>query len=197
MTAWIRMIDEAEAPPALQPYYDQARGPSGKVDNVMKVHSLRPHTMAGHVAIYRSVLHDEGNTLPDWLLETIASYTSMLNDCPYSLANHFANASHLMSDPLRAEAVRAALAADRPEDAFAGKELAFLRYARKLTLEPQKMIQADVEALRTAGAEDGEILEVNQVCCYFNYVNRLLNGLGVTLEGDLVGFYGHEAGDDR
>ena len=49
--------------------------------------------------------------------------------------------------------------------------------------------EPDVEALRAAGATDGEILETNQVCCYFNYVNRSLNGLGVTLAGDVVGYY--------
>ena len=45
-----------------------------------------------------------------------------------------------------------------------------------------------------AGADDGEILEVNQVCAYFNYSNRLLNGLGVTTDGDQVGYY--EVEDD-
>ena len=101
---------------------------------------------------------------------------------------------HLIGDAGRAAAVSAALAEDRPADAFAGKELALLRYARKLTLEPAAMAVQDVRDLQAAGAEDGEILEVNQVCGYFNYVNRQLNGLGVTLEGDNVGFYGH--GDD-
>ena len=45
------------------------------------------------------------------------------------------------------------------------------------------------EALRSAGWTDGEILEINQIVGYFNYVNRLLNGLGVTTEGDVVGYY--------
>jgi uncharacterized peroxidase-related enzyme len=191
MTAWIRIIPEAEASEELEAYYDLGRAPGGTVDNVMKVHGLRPHTLAGHVALYRSVLHDEGNTLPGWLLETIASYTSILNGCAYSLTNHFANARHLMGDEARSDAVLAALQADRPEAVFEGRELAFLRYARKLTLTPGEMCEDDVRALREAGADDGEILEVNQVCCYFNYVNRLLNGLGVSLEGDVVGYYGH------
>jgi hypothetical protein len=51
------------------------------------------------------------------------------------------------------------------------------------------MRKVDVDACREAGAEDGEILEVNQVCAYFNYSNRLLNGLGVTTEGDRIGYY--------
>ncbi len=192
MSAWIEMIDEDEAPEALEPYYEMARSPAGTVDNVMKIHSLRPHTLEGHVVLYRSVLHNPNNRLPDWLLETIASYTSILNGCAYSLTNHFANARHLIGDEARADAILAALREDAPERVFEGRELAMLRYARKLTLAPQDMCEDDVAAMRAAGADDGEILEVNQVCCYFNYANRLLNGLGVTLEGDTIGYYGHD-----
>ena len=52
---------------------------------------------------------------------------------------------------------------------------------------PGRMIKADVDALRAQGVDDGEILEANQIVCYFNYVNRCLNGLGVTTDGDVVG----------
>ena len=51
------------------------------------------------------------------------------------------------------------------------------------------MCKADIEALHDAGADDGEILEVNTVCAYFNFSNRVLNGLGVTTEGDTIGYY--------
>ena len=34
-----------------------------------------------------------------------------------------------------------------------------------------------------------KFLEVNQIICYFNYVNRLVNGLGVTTKNDTVGYY--------
>ena len=43
--------------------------------------------------------------------------------------------------------------------------------------------------LKEEGISDGEILEANQIIGYFNYDNRLLNGLGVTTEGDVVGYY--------
>ncbi|MCS5603943.1 MAG: alkylhydroperoxidase, partial [Alphaproteobacteria bacterium] len=62
-------------------------------------------------------------------------------------------------------------------------------YAEKLTLSPANMIQADVTVLQTAGIDDGQILEANQIICYFNYVNRSLNGLGVSTDGDVVGYY--------
>jgi alkylhydroperoxidase family enzyme len=54
------------------------------------------------------------------------------------------------------------------------------------------MCPDDVSRLRKAGIDDGEILEVNQIVGYFNYVNRCLNGLGVTTDGDIVGYYSGE-----
>lgn len=183
------MIGDDEADDDLLDALKLARTPHGTVDNVMRVHSHRPNTMRGHVALYRAALHDETNTLPEWLQETISSYVSILNNCPYSLANHWANARHLINDNTKADIIERALHADKPADIFTGKELALMLYARKLTLSPGQMVSSDVDSLKTTGLSDGEILEANQIIGYFNYVNRLLNGLGVTTDGDTVGYY--------
>lgn len=189
MGAWIRMVPMVEATGALKAAYEKARTPHGTVDNVMRVHSLRPHTMEGHLALYRSVLHHPDNTLPLWFLECVATATSIANRCDYSFSHHWSNARKLLGDDALAARILDALQTGAPERAFAGKELALIRYALKLTTDCSHMERADVEACRQAGADDGEILEVNQVCAYFNYSNRLLNGLGVDTEGDTVGFY--------
>ena len=194
MTAWIAMINDTDASPRLKELLDKSRTPHGTVDTVMRVHSLRPETMNGHVTLYRSVLHSQDNKLPFWFLEVVASYTSILNDCTYSLTHHFMNVRNLLRDQPRSDRIFVALKAHRPEDEFEGKELALLRYAGKLTTDVGKMIRSDFEALKIAGCDDGEILEVNQVCAYFNYSNRLLNGLGCTTEGDQIGYY---KGDDE
>jgi uncharacterized peroxidase-related enzyme len=192
MTAWIKMISDDEAGPRLRELLDHARTPHGTVDTVMRVHSLRPETMNGHVTLYRSVLHSDENSLPFWFLEVVASYTSILNDCTYSLTHHFMNVRNLLKDRPRSDRIFVALKAGRPEDEFSGKELALLRYAAKLTTDVGKMVKSDFEALQIVGCSDGEILEVNQVCAYFNYSNRLLNGLGCTTDGDVVGYYSGE-----
>ena len=189
MAAWINMIGDADAGPALREALDRARTPHGTVDNVMRVHSLRPNTMHGHVTLYRAALHDDTNTIPTWLQEAVSSYVSVLNDCAYSYANHWKNAAHLIGDADRAGEIETALQARKPEQAFEGAELALMRYAEKLTLSPGDMVEADVAALRDAGLDDGAILEANQIICYFNYVNRSINGLGVTTAGDIVGYY--------
>ena len=58
-----------------------------------------------------------------------------------------------------------------------------LDYAVKLTRTPWEMSQEDVQALRRAGFSDAAILDVNQVTGYYAFVNRLVDGLGVELEG--------------
>ena len=189
MIAWISTIEDRDARGALREMYDRARTPHGTIDNVMKAHSLRPHTMHGHIELYRSVLHHPDNTLPSWFLEMVASYTSIKNDCAYSLTHHFANARRLFGDDARADAILQALRAGAPEQVFDGKELELLRYAAKLTTNVGQMERSDVDRLRASGCCDGEILEVNQVVAYFNYSNRLLNGLGVTTDGDEIGYY--------
>ncbi len=183
------MVPDADADAALSEALARARTPHGTVDNVMRVHSLRPGTMHGHVTLYRACLHDDGNSVPPWFQEVLGSYVSALNDCAYSYANHWANAKHLIGDDARAGRIERALEARRPESHFAGRELAALRYAEALTLRPGAMSEDSVRALRETGWDDGEILEMNQIVCYFNYANRVLNGLGVTSAGDVIGYY--------
>lgn len=44
------------------------------------------------------------------------------------------------------------------------------------------MTERDVDALRAVGLDDRAIVDANQVVAYFNYVNRVADGLGVELE---------------
>jgi alkylhydroperoxidase family enzyme len=57
-----------------------------------------------------------------------------------------------------------------------------LDYAIKLSRTPSAVTSDDVERLRGAGFEDAAILDICQVTSYYNYVNRLADGLGVELE---------------
>lgn len=63
------------------------------------------------------------------------------------------------------------------------KQAAMLAYAEKLTRAPWEVTRDDVDALKMAGFTEPEILDINQITGYFAYVNRLADGLGVSLEG--------------
>ncbi len=64
--------------------------------------------------------------------------------------------------------------------------VALLDWCVKLTRTPAAMNEEDVEALRTTGWSDEEILNAAAVCAYFNFINRLADGLGVDLEPEMA-----------
>ena len=192
---WISTISYAAATGSLKRLYDRVHGPDNNVDNIMLAHSHRPHTMEGHMALYKSVLHHSRNVLPKSYLETIGVYVSSLNKCRYCVDHHFAGLSRLLSDPGRAAEIRVALDDENPADVFAGRELAGLQYAQKLTTAAATVSSSDIEKLQAAGFDDGEILEINQVTAYFSYANRTVLGLGVRTDGDIVGLSPGNAGD--
>jgi hypothetical protein len=80
---YIETIAYAQSTGKLRRLYDRVKGPDDNVDNIMIAHSLRPHTMQGHMALYKNVLHHSANTLPKWFLETLGVWVSALNGCDY------------------------------------------------------------------------------------------------------------------
>ena len=66
--AYIKVIQPDVAEGKLADLFNRVRGSSGQVDNVLQIHSLRPHTMLGHMGLYKAVLHHSGNSLPAWFL---------------------------------------------------------------------------------------------------------------------------------
>ncbi len=60
--------------------------------------------------------------------------------------------------------------------------VALLEYTEKLTRTPHLCDESDTDALRAAGWDDRGIHDATQVCAYFNYINRIAEGLGVEPE---------------
>ncbi|TNJ48217.1 carboxymuconolactone decarboxylase family protein [Phaeobacter sp. B1627] len=185
---WIEVIPFRNATGKLRELYERMTGPDGQVDNIMQLHSLRPHSMEGHMALYKNVLHHTSNERPKWFLELLGVWVSALNDCEYCRLHHEAGLKRLMYDEERVAAMLAAVEArDVAAMPVRQAERAALRYARKLTEQPAELTSQDVWPLRDAGLSDGEILEINQVVAYFAYANRTVLGLGCSTKGDVLG----------
>ena len=75
-----------------------------------------------------------------------------------------------------------ALQTDYRQAKLSPADRAMLDYAYKLTLTPWKMVDADVQILRDHGFTDRAIHDINQITAYYAYVNRVADGLGVSLE---------------
>ncbi len=183
--AWIEVVEPDQSEGRLKSLFDSVRGPSGEIDNILAVHSLRPHTLGGHMALYRSVMHHSSNTLPKPLRESIGLYVSMLNKCHYCIAHHRAAVERLIGDMSIASRVIAAIESGNLEKAFANGALAAMNYVRMLTLSPGEISKELLVGMRNAGMDDAEILEVNQITSYFAYANRTALGLGVEIDSVL------------
>lgn len=185
--SWIRSLSYDEASGELKNLYDRIKGPDKYIDNIMRVHSVRPHTLKGHVTLYKNVLHHHGNKLPKWLLEAIGLFVSQINHCEYCIRHHFSGMSRLLTDQSAADSILTAFKDQRPDAYFTGRELAVMIYVLKLTKSPDQITENDLEGMRKHKLTDGEILEVNQAASYFAYANRTVQGLGVTTEGEILG----------
>src|SRR6266540_2243111 len=109
--------------------------------------------------------------------EAMAVAVSAANDCHYRVVHHGAALVEETGEAALSEAV-----ASGDLDGLPERWRALIRYAIKLTLKPFDMRETDVAKLRSAGLSDRDIVDANQVVAYFNYVNRVADGLGVELE---------------
>jgi len=186
--SWIATIPYEQANGRLKTLYDRVKGPGDNVDNIMMMHSLRPHSMEGHMAIYKYVLHHSANTVPKWFLETLGVWVSSLNECNYCVEHHFSGLRRLLNDDEKAAGIRTAIDTRAIDLApLDEKQKIAMEYARQLTENPAGMQERIITQLRSAGFTDGEILEINQVSAYFSYANRTVLGLGCSTDGDILG----------
>ncbi|MDA0362512.1 MAG: alkylhydroperoxidase [Proteobacteria bacterium] len=186
--SWIKTIPYEEADGRLKVLYDRVKGPDNNVDNIMMSHSLRPHTMEGHMAIYKYVLHHSNNTIPKWFLETLGVWVSSINECDYCIKHHFSGLRRLLLDDRKANGIKLAIEMrDISSAPLEDKEKLAMTYALALASTPPQIKEFMIEELREAGYTDGEILEINQVVSYFAYANRTVLGLGCSTDGDVIG----------
>lgn len=139
-------------------------------------HILGLNPAAGRALIeFHSAALRNASALPPRDKELIAAYVSGLNACQYCFGVHAETAKafgvetglieQLLADP--------ALAPVDP------RLRPLLAYARKLTLEPARMTQADADAVFAAGWGEAELHDAVLTVCLFNFMNRLLEGHGV------------------
>ncbi len=166
--AWITTIRPEDATGGLEAIYRRVKLDED-VANILRSQSLDPRALDLHVQLYLHLMFGK-SSLSRREREMIAVVVSRANGCRYCVAHHTA-------------ALRAVSSEDEDEPSTA-REHAMVGYARTLTWSPGSIGEADLLPLRKAGLDDEAILHVAQIVAYFNFVNRLAQGLGVELEAD-------------
>jgi len=81
--SWIRTLSDEEADPELCAAFAANADPvSGKLDNIMRVHSLHPDGLTAHVSLYSAVMRGT-KSLRKVERELIALVVSRINECHY------------------------------------------------------------------------------------------------------------------
>lgn len=80
--AWIKMIDENVARGRFKKLVNRISGKSGKIDNILKIHSLNPPSLAGHYDLYKTIMYGR-SPLSRAQREMIAVVVSAANECHY------------------------------------------------------------------------------------------------------------------
>lgn len=189
---WIKMIEPLDAEGKLKDLYDQVQTPEGHVDNILKIHSLRPRTLQAHLFLYKSALHSKPNGLTIRERELIGVCVSKLNGCQYCVQHHRAGLAREIGDEALAAQLTREVAGEDPPQNLSDREREMIAYTTKLTRTPAEMESDDIDNLRGIGLDDAAILDLNQIVAYFAYANRTVQGLGVEVAGEPLGLHPDE-----
>ena len=157
-----------------QHYIEVCRRKLGFVPNVIRAYAFDNAKLAGFVDTYNELMLGESG-LSKLEREMIAVVVSSINRCYYCLVAHSAQVRTLSGDPVLGEL----LVMNYREAVLEPRQRAMLDFAAKLTEEPDRILEADREALREAGLRDDEIWDIAHIAAFFNMTNRVASGIGM------------------
>jgi len=107
--------------------------------------------------------------------ELIAAYVSGVNSCDYCAGSHSKVAVlHGIE-----EGLFEALLEDVDTAKVENKIKPILKFVKKLTLSPAKIIKSDIDAVLNAGWSEEGLYDAMMICCTWNFMNRFVFGLGL------------------
>jgi uncharacterized peroxidase-related enzyme len=176
----IHVIQPAEAEGQLKEIYDDLLQKRGKLAEVHKIQSLNPETIVRHMDLYMSVMYAH-SPLSRPQREMIAVVVSVTNQCVYCQVHHNEALLNYWKDQARVEKLKSNF---RDID-LSEKDVLLCELAQVLTADPSSgKVGTIIDTLKNKGTTDRELLDAHLVIAYFNFVNRLVLGLGINLEED-------------
>lgn len=175
--AWIRIVPPEEATGRLKEEYRRAEKERGALSNMLSITSLHPGMLNVHLDLYNEV-HFADGPLSRRERELVATVVSRENRCAYCVAHHADAFGRHAGEP----GLQALVATDYTKAHLSPRERALADHAALLTRSPGAVKEADVEKLRAVGLDDRAVLDLTLLVAYFNFANRLANGLGLTAE---------------
>jgi len=178
---YINVIQHDQAEGRLKEIYDDLVAKRGKLAEVHKIQSLNPKSIVNHMDLYMTIMFGK-SPLKRYQREMIAVVVSSANECEYCVNHHGQALDNFWKNEERVWN----LAKDFSSVDLDKTDLALCKYAMALTLKPGEISEPDyINELKDAGIEERTLLDAALVIAYFNFVNRMVMGLGVQLEKDV------------
>lgn len=173
--AWIETIGWDESEGQLRDAYDWQAASLGEPAEFTMLGSLYPAIVEERLRLYRAV-----EACPSDLSQ-IERQAAALVASTINGTDHCASGLRLKLASLGlADDIIAAIVADPISVTTGDTRLdAIVAHAAKLTVRPTEMTEGDVEALRVVGLSDLDVLDLNNMVAYYNYINRVVMGLGL------------------
>ncbi|MBB6049591.1 carboxymuconolactone decarboxylase family protein [Armatimonas rosea] len=147
-----------------------------RLPGIMRAMSFRPEAMLGMISM-ANLMHFKDGELKVRTKEMIATYVSSLNQCKFCLSSHAGFLSKAGQDGKDIDALW--LRDPKKAIGLAPKDVALLEYVKRLTEEPWKITDSDIESLRKAGWTDPELYEATFDAALFAFFNRMANAYGL------------------
>lgn len=186
--AYIEVINPHEAGPQLKAIYEELILSRGKLAEVHKIQSLNPDTIIRHMDLYQGLMFGK-SPLKRYQREMIAVVVSVANKCEYCIRHHAEALRHFWDQEDRVQK----LTVDYRLLDLDTCDRVLCDLAQQLTVSlPEMQNDAHLAPMREAGYTDRAILDATLITSYFNFVNRIVLGLGVTSGDDEVKGYKYE-----
>jgi uncharacterized peroxidase-related enzyme len=166
--------DIADLPDDLRERILDVQQHTGFVPNVFLALAHRPAELRAFMA-YHDALMDSDVGLSRAEREMIVVATSAARDCLYCVVAHGAILRIRAKDPLISDY----LATNYRNADLTERQRAMLDYAVTLSVTPEVITDADVDALRDKGFDDEEIWDITSITAFFSLSNRLAHGLSI------------------
>ncbi len=174
----IKVIQYEEAEGRLKEIYDELIERRGKLAEVHKIQSLHPESIMKHMELYMEIMFTK-SPLSRAQREMIAVVVSKANNCLYCMTHHGAALNHFWKDDAKLELFKE----DYTQVDLSEIDKKLCDLAWTLSKYPGVIdSNTHIESLRDSGADDTGMLDATLVIAYFNFVNRIVLGLGVALE---------------
>jgi uncharacterized peroxidase-related enzyme len=168
----LRPLSRSALPADLRKYFAVCEEKLGFVPNVLKSYSFDAVKLRAFVDMYNDLMLGDSK-LSKLEREMIAVVVSWHNRCFYCLTAHGQAVRKLSGDPKLGEL----LVMNYRSAKLPKKQRAMLDFAYKMTAEPDKMGEADRQALRKAGFRDRDIWDIASVAAFFNMTNRFASAI--------------------